>query len=632
MSKFVKIGVRGGFRALALIAAFALLTIDDPQVIPATAILRDIGPRALALVLIGVIVDLALRADRAPWRFATVHDLLAIVRSTILTMTVFLIGIALIDRPSPITWQVMFMTGVLDLAFLTSAIVLRRAAYENAFGAILGPLALRAQSDRPKLLMLGSLATADRFLRDLTRDPQASENPVGLLTTDPHAGVSHLHGVRVTSFDKASTTLTSFAAQGGERALVFLDDSIRPQDLDGEVLGALRASGVRLLRRTRVSELKSVSGSQRLREINIEELLARPPVALDEQHVRALISGRRVLVTGAGGSIGSELCRQIAALGCAHLSMLDSSEFSLFNIDMEVGSRYPTISRRAIICDVRDAARLHTWFETEEPDIVFHAAALKHVPLMEAHPCESVLTNVIGTMNVCQAVARASVRHMVFISTDKAVDPGNVMGASKRLAEAVVRSQRKLAPHVRYSVVRFGNVLGSAGSVVPTFIQQIERGGPVTVTHQDVERYFMTIPEAVQLVLHASATSSGRESPELGVYVLDMGEPVKIIELARRVIELMGKVPDRDIEIVITGLRPGEKLTEELVDSTEEARSCHPGVLEVVDRVPTDLDAPIVAGLRSVALEGDNKKMREALFGELRRLRMGTPTLKAISG
>ena len=310
----------------------------------------------------------------------------------------------------------------------------------------------------------------------------------------------------------------------------------------------------------------------------------------------------------------------MAALTCSHLAMIDNSEFGLFKIDQEVGEAFPTLSRAARLCDIRDGRRLREFVTHEAPEIVFHAAALKHVPLMEAHPADSVLTNVIGSANVADAAVAAGARNFVFISTDKAVDPPNVMGATKRLAERTV-CQRRRANGPRINVVRFGNVLGSAGSVVPTFLGQIARGGPVTLTHPDIERYFMTIPEAVQLVLHATAKSAFDEVE--GVLVLDMGKPVKIIDLARRLIELHGKVPGTDVEIRVTGLRPGEKMTEALFDVTETARQCDPGVLEVIDaNAQVTLSDAELKRLEAAARDGDDERVRRMIFELLAGLRL----------
>ncbi len=290
--------------------------------------------------------------------------------------------------------------------------------------------------------------------------------------------------------------------------------------------------------------------------------------------MRALISNRRVLVTGAGGTIGSELVRQICDFAPSHLALFDHSEFALYAIDREVLERKPELSRSAILGDVRDRARVFEIVSRERPDLVFHAAALKHVPVVEDHPNEGVLTNAIGTRHVADACADSSVRVMVLISTDKAVNPTNVMGATKRLAESYCQARdivaRRSGAKTRFLMVRFGNVLGSTGSVVPLFQHQLSRGGPLTVTDPAMTRYFMTVREAVELVLQASALGAADGTEEGRIFVLDMGEPVKIIDLARQMIRLAGLRPDIDIKIEITGVRPGEKLYEELFHTAEK--------------------------------------------------------------
>jgi O-antigen biosynthesis protein WbqV len=343
-----------------------------------------------------------------------------------------------------------------------------------------------------------------------------------------------------------------------------------------------------------------------------------------------------VLVTGAGGSIGSELCRQVAAFNCAHLTLLDFSETALFEIEREIGEHYPDISCTAALCDVRKAERVNSVFEREKPDLVFHAAALKHVQMVERHPCEGVLTNVMGTWNVAEAAKACGVAQMVLISSDKAVDPANTMGATKRLAEAVIQAQQS-SNGTRFAAVRFGNVLGSAGSVVPIFKSQIERGGPVTVTHPEMARYFMTIPEAAQLVLHATATSAdGEASAAARLFILEMGEPVRIMDLARQMIALSGRIPGKDIDIDIIGLRTGEKLSEALLDETERAEPCAPKVLEVVSRASLRITATHLADLENMAQGGDAEIVRRAVFDLVAQIRGGrtaaAPTLRVVTG
>ncbi len=300
-----------------------------------------------------------------------------------------------------------------------------------------------------------------------------------------------------------------------------------------------------------------------LRDVQIEDLLGREPVHLDNRNINSLIKNKTVLVTGGGGSIGSELCRQIVKYDPKRLVILDIYENNLYDIEMELRAEYPKLNLEAIVASVRDKARLNNVFETYKPEIVFHAAAHKHVPLMEKSPLEAIKNNVFGTYNVVNCADEYGVEKFVLISTDKAVNPTNIMGASKRVCEMIVQAKNKVSK-TEYVAVRFGNVLGSNGSVIPLFKKQIERGGPVTVTHKDITRFFMTIPEAVQLILQAVTYAKGGE-----IFVLDMGEPVKIYDLAVSLIKLLGYEPNVDIPIEITGLRPGEKLYEEILMSEE---------------------------------------------------------------
>jgi FlaA1/EpsC-like NDP-sugar epimerase len=338
-----------------------------------------------------------------------------------------------------------------------------------------------------------------------------------------------------------------------------------------------------------------------------EDLLPRESVAFDEAEIRALVQGRRALITGAGGSIGSELCRQLAARGVGQLVMVDMNENELYLGARQLSELHPGVEIRAEVADVRDEASLLRLGYRYRPQDVFHAAAHKHVPLMEDAPEEAVKNNVFGTLHAARMADRCGAERFVLISTDKAVKPSSVMGATKRVAELVVRRLAR-ASRTRMTAVRFGNVLGSAGSVLPIFRQQISRGGPVTVTHEDCTRYFMTIPEAVGLVLLAGLGGHG------DLCVLDMGEPIRIAELARNLITLAGLVPGEDVPIVYTGLRPGEKLCEELLTEDEERSEM------VRDRIhatcgadpPADLEARL-AELRRLAEEGDREGIRAAL-------------------
>ena len=346
-----------------------------------------------------------------------------------------------------------------------------------------------------------------------------------------------------------------------------------------------------------------------IRPVDVEDLLGRDPVQLDVSSLRELLTGRTVLITGAGGSIGSELARQAAKFAPGRLVLLERSEPALFAIHRELELAHPDLPVRAAIGDVCDRARVRLLFQKHRPDVVVHAAAHKHVPMMEEHPGEAVKNNIGGTRVVADAAAAADVRHFVLVSTDKAVNPTSVMGATKRLTERYVQHLAQKTGR-RFVSVRFGNVLGSAGSVVPIFEEQVRQGGPVTVTHPEMVRYFMTIPEAAGLVLQSAAIGRAGE-----ILVLDMGEPVRIAELAENVIRLSGFEPGRDIEIVYSGLRPGEKLFEELSQASENAeKTRHPKIW--IGRNPTpaweDVEGD-VDRLLVLADAGDQVEVRRAL-------------------
>ncbi len=399
-----------------------------------------------------------------------------------------------------------------------------------------------------------------------------------------------LRGVRIHPTDSFDQVLE---ATGFDALLVALGPASRSKRRP--LLEHAAARGVRVLAVPTLAEIKDGRVSvNSLRPLAIEDLLGRPPVAPDPSLLAANVKGKTVLVTGAGGSIGSELCRQVLSLDPKALVLVDNGEFNLFQIDSELnrsarsmapGSARPTVHR--YLASVTDAVRIDRIFAEHRPDTVFHAAAYKHVPLVEDNEPEGAEVNVLGTLRVAEAAMKHGVRNFVFVSTDKAVRPTSVMGATKRLAEMVLQALQAEfgAKHgIRFTMVRFGNVLGSSGSVVPIFKQQIEQGGPVTVTHPDVTRYFMSIPEAVQLILQAGAMGEGGD-----VFVLDMGEPVRIADLARNMIRLAGRTvrdasaPDGDVEIVFTGLRPGEKMFEELVIGAELGPTAHPAVMVAVE-------------------------------------------------
>lgn len=641
---------RMAFRAQTIVADVALASVAFTLaylVASSSAPALDItGVASLSLPQLIVLYaalaggfSMLFRRELSPWRYASIPDALVLARIALLTVGVFLLWVFIIDRARGLPRSTLFLAPMFQMVGSMGVRILRRALHEHALDSF-SPL--KTATDRvtqsPSLLLIGPPALADSYLRDIARSHDRTYTPVGIVGDSRDVG-QQVRGVCVIesleNLDEALADLRRWNRY--PRAILFLEEPGRLKGLTADQLGRLKNDGIRLLRLPSIVELAQHDGVTLLpmRDINIEELLAREPIELDRVAIGNLIRGRRVLVTGAGGSIGAELCRQVAAFHCAHLTLLDFSETSLFEIEREMAETFPHMSRQAVLCDVRNAARVTQAFGAQKPDLVFHAAALKHVSMVEQHPCEGVLTNVIGTWNVAEASKSCGAGQMVLISTDKAVDPTNVMGATKRLAESVIQAQQNGGHGARFSAVRFGNVLGSAGSVVPIFKSQIERGGPVTVTHPDMERFFMTIPEASQLVLHATATCAEGEGRDARLFLLEMGEPVRIMDLARQMIALSGRTPGKEIEIEITGLRPGEKLTEALLDETERSLPCAHKVLEVVSNSALHISPAHLAEMETLADRGDVDAVRRVLFelvGQIRGERAGAaPNLRVVA-
>ena len=562
------------------------------------------------------VVEGFLRTERASWRYASVREVIRLALACALTAAVFIVVMFLTSRAHALPRSTFVLAGVFSLLFLVGIRMAWRLRFNPglAFGDIFGP-----KSDGAPLTLVGNIAHAETYLRGWNAGVDPEYRPVAILTNERYGVGQLIHGVPVLGDVQTLSRRTGNRTNVPAGAILFLDDPITGLGLTTTDIGRLRGDGRRLLRQASSVELRTTQAGKSLREMKLEEFLPRAPLRLDTSPLAALVSGRRVLVTGAAGSIGSEISRQLLRFGCAHITLVDHSEFGLFEIDRELERVTPEgATRSAILCNVRDEARVKDVFSSERPDIVFHAAALKHVTLVELNPSEGVLTNVLGTWNVAMAAKSVGARDMVMISTDKAVDPSNVMGATKRIAESLL--QAHAFGETRFSVVRFGNVLGSAGSVVPIFRDQIERGGPVTVTHPDVTRFFMTIPEAVQLVLHATALRRS-DAPGAGLrkFVLEMGEPVKILDLAKQMVQLSG---GPDMKIQITGLRPGEKMAEELIDSDEQASRCAEGITEI----KTSLSAPVIGryevnSLVDLAIGGSHAEIRIALFALLNLVR-----------
>jgi O-antigen biosynthesis protein WbqV len=588
--------------ALAAAALVAGLVLAAPGAWPPGALwwLAALPGAALALLLAGLPVRLA----QQYWRYAGLRDAVAVATAAAGAAALFWAGLALAGgwRPPNPAFPVIHALALAALLGLPR--IVGRLRHAGRFGPPHGEAA-------QPVLLVGAGDAADLFIRAITQERAPRYRVIGILSLRSRQTGRRIHGHPILgTAAEAAAVLERLRAEGRLPAmLVLATPHVQGAALE-RLLDAADRHGVPVRHAPRLTNLDpaqrrgaEAAGRRRieLRPVSIEELLDRPQVPLDRDGMARLVQGRRVLVTGAGGTIGGELARQVAGLGPASLTLLDHGEFVLYEIDLELRERHPEVPRRAVLADVRDEPRIRRLIEELRPELVFHAAALKHVPMVENDPLEGLQTNAQGTRIVADAARAAGTALMVFISTDKAVNPTSVMGASKRLAEMYCQAldrEARAGGGMRCVTVRFGNVLGSTGSVVPLFRRQLERGGPLTVTHPEMRRYFMTVREAVGLVLQASVVGAeDREDrpaqlAEGGIFVLDMGKPVKIVDLARRMIRLAGLRPDEDVEIRFTGLRPGEKLYEELFHGQEPPLPTQfPGLLMAV---PRTADAALV--------------------------------------
>ena len=561
----------GALAAVATPVARYLAAPEDGLLHP----LWFIAGGAITLLVAG----LPFRMPQQYWRFAGIEDLLGVVGGSVISAGLFAVLLVASGFPIPTRTFPIIHALTLIVALGSPRVIYRlRRGRARAAGA----------PSAESVLLAGAGENADVFLRALdTREGRAAFRVAGLLSLGPGSVGRRIHGRPILGpLERAGAVLAQLRQEARPVSALVVTEP----DLDGarlaDLLAQAEAEGVKVRRMPSPTRLLASREGETvpLSPIAIEDLLNRPQVPLDRDGMARLVRGRRVLVTGAGGTIGSELARQVASLAPGSLVLLDHGEYALWQIDTELAETHPELSRTICLADVRDEARMRQVCEDMRPELVFHAAALKHVPMVEANPLEGLMSNAVGTRIVADAARAAGAAQMVFISTDKAVNPTSVMGASKRLAEMYVQALDVAARRgggMRCVTVRFGNVLGSTGSVVPLFRHQLERGGPLTVTHPDMQRYFMTVREAVGLVLQASVV--GRETdlgPDHGIgggiFVLDMGDPVRIVDLARQMIRLAGlKVAEAGavvpgaISIVFTGLRPGEKLFEELFHGKE---------------------------------------------------------------
>ena len=487
------------------------------------------------------------------WEYASVYEVITVVKCVSATVIVSTIsGLAFFD--TKVTWQFLIVCWLL-LVISIGGVRLSMRVFREFFADS------SVMENAKPTLIVGAGAAGTLLVRQMLMHPAMRMDPIAFVDDDPEKLRKDIYGVRILG---AIKDIERIVDTMGITKVVIAMPSLPIKKLN-EVYDVARKTGAECVILPNIDDV--MSGNlhvQQLRNVEIEDLLGREPVHLDQTMIEKQLRGKKILVTGAGGSIGSEICRQVAKFKPKEIIILGHGENSIYQLNMELVGKYSQhFTITPVIADVQDRKRIFEVMDKYKPDVVYHAAAHKHVPLMEINPREAVKNNILGTKNVAEAASHSRVKAFVMVSTDKAVNPPNIMGATKRLCEMIVQDMATRSEYTKFVAVRFGNVLGSRGSVIPLFKKQIAEGGPITVTHPDIVRYFMTIPEAAQLVIQAGALARGGE-----IFVLDMGQPVKIVDLAKNLIRLSG-YNEGDIEIKFTGLRPGEKMYEELLNEGE---------------------------------------------------------------
>lgn len=543
----------------------------------AESIPKSFSDNVLMLLVVSVVLKIAVfipfKLYKSLWRYAGMYELVSVFLASVITNGILFAYIAFVERLAP--RSIFVIAGMIDVFFIGGSRLVYRLYRRLVLGRVIKIDNLK------RVLIFGAGDAGAMIAKEMELHPELKYKLIAFMDDSPDKigrkvnGIPILGGVEDVSdiVDKKSIDEIIIAIPSAKPAVI---NNIYEQCSKTSCKVKILPSMSQLIDETIMLK--------KIKDVDIEDLLGRDPVMVDLENVAGYLGGKVVLVTGGGGSIGSELCRQISSYGPKRLLMLDNYENNLYSILNELNAKYPELDIVPIIANVRELERLSEIFNEYKPNIVFHAAAHKHVPLMESHPEEAIKNNVFGTWNVASCADKYKADRFVLISTDKAVNPTNVMGATKRIAEMIIQGLNTKSK-TEYVAVRFGNVLGSNGSVIPLFREQIEHGGPVTVTHPDITRFFMTIPEAVQLVIQAGAMAEGGE-----IFVLDMGEPVKIMDLAKNLIRLSGFEPNEDIDIEITGLRPGEKLYEELLMNEEGLKATRHNKIFVAQPLHTDYE------------------------------------------
>jgi FlaA1/EpsC-like NDP-sugar epimerase len=599
-NRVLQIAADAALVALAYYLAFQLRFLDDPHGWPHRY--EVLFAQTVGFVVAGkLIVFAAFGLYQKWWRYVSGRDFLLILRAVAVASAILVVVFA-VAKPFAHTLprSVEVTDFVLTMMLIAGARLLVRLIVERPSRG--------ARLPKHEVLVIGAGSGGQMVVRELQLNPNLGSTAIGFVDDDPRKRGMRMLGLKVLG---ATEEIAEILDETEPDEVVIAIPSA-PGTLRGKVVAACREREIRVRTLPTVFELLrgGVQLNKQLRDVQVEDVLGREPIVVELDRVGAYLRDRIVLVTGAGGSIGSELCRQIARVGPRLLVMLDHAEDNLFEIDREMVEERHFTNVESVLADCKEPHRMLEVMQRFKPEVVFHAAAYKHVPLMEANPLEAVRNNALATRVAAETAAASKVERFVLISTDKAVNPQTVMGASKAMAEWIVESAGHDHPGTRFVSVRFGNVLASSGSVVPIFRGQIERGGPVTVTHPEMSRFFMTIPEAVQLVIRAGDIGTGKGE----VFVLDMGDPVKIVDLAHNMIRLAGFEPERDVAVEFTQPRPGEKMHEELIGPDEQLR---PTAAKRINRAvrERELDSEWVEAtldaLEALVLAGDEANLAE---------------------